>query len=90
MEKLVEHVLHLVSTIVVVPEHLTVYFSASNKLDLLYVPWSQHGHLPSTVTNGHPVVDNDNLPKLTIGDQDDHLVHIVQPPRVGSGHHLCC
>ena len=46
MEKLVEHVLHLVSTIVVVPEHLTVYFSASNKLDLLYVPWSQHGHLP--------------------------------------------
>ena len=38
MEKLVEHVLlHLVSTIDVVPEHLTVYFSASNKLDLLYL-----------------------------------------------------
>ena len=38
MEKLVEHVLlHLVSTIDVVPEHLTVYFSASNKFDLLYL-----------------------------------------------------
>ena len=37
MEKLVEHILHLVSTIDVVPEHLTVYFSASNKFDLLYL-----------------------------------------------------
>ena len=37
MEKLVEHVLHLVSTSDVVPEHLSVFFVASNKLDLLYL-----------------------------------------------------
>ena len=38
MEKLVEHVLlHLVSTIDVVPEHLSVYFAASNIFDLLYL-----------------------------------------------------
>ena len=90
MEKPVEHVLHLVSTSDVVPEHLSVYFAASNRFDLLYVPWSQHGHLPSTVTNAHSVVEDDHLPKLPLGDQDDHLVHIVQPPLVGRGHHLCC
>ena len=40
MEKLVEHVLHPVSTSDsdVVPEHLSVFFVASNKLDLLYLP----------------------------------------------------
>ena len=37
MEKLVEAVLHLVSTIDVVPEHLSVYFVASNRFDLLYL-----------------------------------------------------
>ena len=37
MVKLVEHVLHLVSTIDVVPEHLSVFFAASKKCDLLYL-----------------------------------------------------
>ena len=38
MEKLVRQDLHLVSTSDVVPEHLSVFFVASNKLDLLYLP----------------------------------------------------
>ena len=37
MEKLVEHILHLVSTIDVVPEHLSVFFAASNRFDVLYL-----------------------------------------------------
>ena len=62
------------------------------------VPWSQHGHLPSTVTKDHL----DHLPKLP--DRLDHSpklpdrrANFVRPPLQpplqpppNSGHHLCC
>ena len=89
MEKLVEHVLHLVSTIDVVPEHLTVYFSASNKLDLLYVPWSQHGHLPIKLPDIvppplQPPLQRPLQPRLPPRLQQPIQPPLVQPPLVGS------